>query len=165
MTTMHSVALGVVVARRQRVYFGLCNPRRGLQLGAMGLELLGFSYTPLQLLQYELLDASFGLGQTNGTLQLTSFLALVGLLCLCAVASWRQYVRLEKLCAPFVFDLCYMTFMYTTMNVVGCTGGIDTIALASNSTTCASPSRYYFVLGVGLLVFASLLLWYSIGCF
>ncbi|EQC39026.1 hypothetical protein SDRG_03978 [Saprolegnia diclina VS20] len=150
-------ALGVVVARRQRVYFGLCDARRGLQLGAMWLELLGFSAGPLQLLlPNEQLGAFFRLGQTNGTLQLTAFLTVIGLLILCAVASWRQYGRLEKLCAPFVFDLCYMTFMYTTMNVVGCTGGIDTIALGSHLTTCASPSRYYLVLGVGLLVFASL---------
>ncbi|KDO20102.1 hypothetical protein SPRG_14641, partial [Saprolegnia parasitica CBS 223.65] len=67
-------ALGVVVARRKRVIFGKSyrDPRRLLMLGAMWSELFGFSYTPGQLVIYQLTQSNIA-GLVSGPVQFGLF--------------------------------------------------------------------------------------------
>ncbi|EQC40077.1 hypothetical protein SDRG_02732 [Saprolegnia diclina VS20] len=149
-------ALGVVVARRKRVIFGkpVHDPRRGLMLGAMWVELGGFSYCPLQLLQYQLWAGS-QIGHLNGDLQVALFTVLICLLLLSSLPSQGEHHRWDrplKVSRSFLFDFGFMTFVFTTLNVAGCTNGVDDVRLGS-SLTCASPLTYWIVLPLGIAVF------------
>ncbi|KDO21339.1 hypothetical protein SPRG_13656 [Saprolegnia parasitica CBS 223.65] len=151
-------ALGVVVARRKRVIFGKSyrDPRRLLMLGAMWSELFGFSYTPGQLVIYQLTQSNIA-GLVSGPVQFGLFAVFSGLLYLLEGPRWLRkcHLRRPKLGGPILYDMFFMTFAYTLVNVVGCTNGLDSVALGDN-VTCASPERYWMVCSLGLVVF---------GCF
>ncbi|OQS05389.1 NAD(P)-binding Rossmann-like domain protein [Thraustotheca clavata] len=152
-------ALGVVVARRKRVIFGrlMGDPRRFLMLVAMWFELVGFSYSPCQLLIYLFNDGAF-YGQMSGSFQMAKFVIGTLLLLMLELVPERRWTRTfgvwrDKVLAPLLFDSCFMLFIYAVIDVAGCWNGMDTVTFY-DSSSCAFSSNYGLFLFIGIATFA-----------
>ncbi|EQC35160.1 hypothetical protein SDRG_07392 [Saprolegnia diclina VS20] len=161
---INTQALGVVVARQTQSVLGreIGDPRRVLMLLAMGTELVGFSYLPVQLLLYEYTNGTFT-AQSSAGFQWLKFCLLTLLLWLLLLP--RRVTRridglLTKVVAPLLFDTCSLFYMYTIIDIGACSNGMDTWVLP-DGTTCGSESRYGVFAALGTASFV-LFYWHSL---
>ncbi|KDO21345.1 hypothetical protein SPRG_13661 [Saprolegnia parasitica CBS 223.65] len=161
---INTQALGVVVARQTHSVLGreIGDPRRVLMLLAMGSELVGFSYLPVQLLLYEYTNGTFAAQSSAGFqwLKFCLFTLLLWLLLLPRRVTRRIDSLLTKVVAPLLFDTCSLFYMYTIIDIGACSNGMDTWTLP-DGTTCGSESRYGVFAALGTASFV-LFYWHSL---
>ncbi|EQC35159.1 hypothetical protein SDRG_07391 [Saprolegnia diclina VS20] len=148
-------ALGVVIARQKQIVMGkqVSDPRRLLMLLAMWTELPGFSFIPYQLL-FTLYSGGNYTAQFPSSIQLGKFVLLTTFLIFymgAPVLGPRVETIRHQVLAPFLFDSCFMTYLYSIVDVGGCANGMDQATWLGGS--CGHPQHYWVFFLMALLVF------------
>ncbi|OQR86557.1 hypothetical protein ACHHYP_10431 [Achlya hypogyna] len=149
-------ALGVVIARQKQMVMGkqVTDPRRLLMMLAMWTELTGFSFIPYQLLYSAYSNGAY-VAQLPASFQLGKFVFLTTFLAFyngCPSLNPRHPVEQFRgqILAPFLFDACFMTYLYSILDVGGCANDMDRILWLGK---CGNPRQYWGFFAAAIVVF------------